>query len=47
MKRTARKRGSKATKCGLSTEQIPVLTVRDRHGEMTDEELKDLRSLNH
>ncbi len=35
--RTARKRGGKATKRGLSAEQIPVLIARDRHGEMTDE----------
>lgn len=42
IKRTARKRGGKAAKRGLSTEQIPVLIVRDRHGEMTDEVLKDL-----
>ena len=40
--RTARKRGGKATKRGLSAEQIPVLIVRDRHREMTDEVLKDL-----
>ena len=42
MKRTARKRGGKATKRGLSTEQIQVLIVIDRYGEMTDEVLKDL-----
>ncbi len=30
------------TKRGLSAEQIPVLIARDRHGEMTDEVLKDL-----
>ncbi len=40
--RTARKRGGKATKRGLSAEQIPVLIARDRHGEMTDDVLKDL-----
>ena len=41
MKRTPRKRGGKATKRGLSTEQIPVLIARDRHGDMTDEVLKN------
>ena len=40
--RTARKRGGRAVKRGLSAEQIPVLIARDRHGEMTDEVLKDL-----
>ena len=40
--RTARKRGGKATKRWLSAEQIPVLIARDRHGEMTDDVLKDL-----
>ena len=40
--RTARKRGGKATKRRLSAEQIPVLIARDRHGEMTDDVLKDL-----
>ena len=40
--RTARKRGGKAAKRGLSAEQVPVLIARDRHGEMTDEVLKDL-----
>ena len=34
--RIARKRGGKAAKRGLSTEQIPVLVVRDRHGETAD-----------
>ena len=42
MKRTARKRGEKATKRGLSTKQIPILVTRDHHGVMTDEVLKDL-----
>ena len=37
--RTARKRGGKAAKRGLSAEQVPVLIARDRHGEMTDEVL--------
>ena len=32
----------KATRRGLSAEQIPVLIARDRHGEMTDDVLKDL-----
>ena len=41
MKRTPRKRGGKATKRGLSTEQIPVLIARDRHGDMTDQVLKN------
>jgi len=34
--RKARKRGGTASKRGLSAEQIPVLVVRDRHGETTD-----------
>lgn len=34
--RIARKRGGKAAKRGLSAEQIPVLVVRDRHGETAD-----------
>ena len=38
--RTARKRGGKAAKRGLSAEQVPILIARDRHGEMTDEVLK-------
>ncbi len=37
--RTARKRGGKAAKRGLSAEPVPVLIARDRHGEMTDEVL--------
>ena len=46
--RTARKRGGKAAKRGLSAEQVPVLIARDRHGEMTDEVLKEpQRSLDH
>jgi len=31
--RSARKRGGKAVKKGTSKEQVPVLVVRDRHGE--------------
>ncbi len=34
--RSARKRGGKATKKGTSKEQVPVLVVRDRHGETAD-----------
>lgn len=34
--RPPRRRGSKASKPGLSKEQIPVLVVRDRHGTTTD-----------
>lgn len=34
--RPPRKRGGKASKRGLSSEQIPVLIVRDRHGTTTD-----------
>jgi len=34
--RPARKRGSKAVKKGTSKEQVPVLVVRDRHGETAD-----------
>jgi len=34
--RIARKRGGKAIKRGTSAEQIPVLVVRDRHGETAD-----------
>jgi transposase-like protein len=34
--RPARKRGGKAAKPGLSAEQIPVLIVRDRNGEVFD-----------
>jgi transposase-like protein len=36
MPRVARKRGSKASKRGLSDEQIPVLICRDRTGSTTD-----------
>jgi transposase-like protein len=34
--RAPRKRGGKAKKRGISSEQIPVLIVRDRHGSTTD-----------
>jgi len=34
--RSARKRGGKAIKKGTSKEQVPVLVVRDRHGETAD-----------
>ena len=34
--RIPRKRGGKAAKRGTSAEQIPVLVVRDRHGETAD-----------
>ena len=34
--RSARKRGGKAVKKGTSKEQVPVLVVRDRHGETAD-----------
>jgi len=34
--RAARKRGGKAAKRGTSKEQIPVLVIRDRHGETAD-----------
>ena len=34
--RPARKRGGKAVKKGTSKEQVPVLVVRDRHGETAD-----------
>ncbi len=34
--RSARKRGGKAAKKGTSKEQVPVLVVRDRHGETAD-----------
>ncbi|MBF0178335.1 MAG: IS1595 family transposase [Magnetococcales bacterium] len=34
--RLARKRGGKATKPGLSSEQVPVLIARDRNGETFD-----------
>ena len=34
--RPPRKRGGNASKRGLSSEQIPVLVVRDRHGTVTD-----------
>ena len=36
MQRRARKRGGKASKCGLSHEQIAVLICRDRSGSTAD-----------
>lgn len=39
LSRPARKRGGKASKRGLSKEQIPVLIVRDRRGRQFDEVL--------
>lgn len=36
LSRSARKRGGKAAKKGTSKEQVPVLVVRDRHGETAD-----------
>ncbi len=39
--RSARKRGGKAKKRGLSSEQIPVLVARDRHGAVIDAVLQD------
>lgn len=38
--RAARKRGGKAAKRGTSKEQVPVLVVRDRHGETADRILR-------
>ena len=40
--RKARKRGGKATKRGLSSEQIPVIVARDRSGATTDAVLPKL-----
>ena len=40
--RPARKRGGKASKRGLSAEQIPVLVARDRSGQTTDAVLAKL-----
>ena len=39
--RSARKRGGKASKRGLSNEQVPVLIVRDRNKSTTDQILPD------
>jgi transposase-like protein len=39
--RAPRKRGGKASKRGLSDEQVPVLVVRDRHAATTDQVLED------
>jgi transposase-like protein len=40
MQRSARRRGGKASKCGLSREQIAVLICRDRSGSTADFVLK-------
>ena len=40
--RAPRKRGTKAQKPGLSSEHVPVLIVRDRHGATTDAVLPNL-----
>ena len=40
--RAPRKRGTKAKKPGLSSEYVPVLIVRDRHGSTTDAVLPNL-----
>lgn len=42
MPRAPRKRGGKAKKRGLSSEQVPVLIVRDRHGATTDSVLPNV-----
>ena len=36
LRRKARKRGGSSAKRGLSTEQIPIIVARDRHGATTD-----------
>jgi hypothetical protein len=41
LKRPARKRGGKASKRGLSDEQVPVLIARDRNQATADEVLPD------
>jgi transposase-like protein len=41
LKRPARKRGGKASKRGLSDEQVPVLIARDRNKATTDQILDD------
>ncbi len=41
LSRPARKRGGKATKRGISSEQIPILVARDRFGRTTDGVLPD------
>ena len=41
LQRSARKRGGKAQKAGLSDEQIPVLVARDRAGGIVDAVLPD------
>ena len=42
--RPSRHRGGKASKRGLSSEQIPVLIIRDRHKATTDKVLPNLSS---
>ncbi len=42
LSRPAWKRGGKATKRGISSEQIPILVARDRFGRTTDGVLPDL-----
>ena len=46
MPRAARKRGGKASKRGLSSEQIPVLICRDRMGRTADFVLKKIDTEN-
>ena len=46
MPRAARKRGGKASKRGLSSEQIPVLICRDRMGHTADFVLKKIDTEN-
>jgi len=41
LKRPARRRGGKASKRGLSDEQVPVLIARDRNKATTDQILED------
>jgi transposase-like protein len=43
MSRTPRKRGGKASKRGLSDEQVPVLVLRDRSGATADGVLESLK----
>ncbi len=42
--RAPRKRGGKASKPGLSDEQVPVLVLRDRSGATTDAVLENLQA---
>jgi len=44
--RAARRRGGAASKRGINAEQIPVLVVRDRHGETADFKLTKLDAPN-